>query len=118
MVSTKLMAMAKIMVAVAVLARILLVDGFVPILPSKKPSPSAGIGQALSMTYYDDSSSSSSRDEALSRRTDIRNFLTQRSLQSFFNLLTLTRDPHTITWIEVSSRSFTYGRRLLLHALP
>lgn len=34
------------------------------------------------------------------RRTDIQQFLTQRSLQSFMLLLTEVRDPHTSDWIE------------------
>jgi hypothetical protein len=33
-------------------------------------------------------------------RTDVRNFLTQRSIQSFIFLLIETRDPHTVTWME------------------
>ena len=33
-------------------------------------------------------------------RTDVRNFLTQRSIQSFICLLIETRDPHTVTWFE------------------
>jgi hypothetical protein len=35
-------------------------------------------------------------------RTDIRNFLTQRSLQSFLFLLSTCRDSATVRWIEVS----------------
>lgn len=34
-------------------------------------------------------------------RTDIRNLLTQRSLQSFVYLLNSVRDVHTAKWIEV-----------------
>lgn len=33
-------------------------------------------------------------------RTDIRNFLTQRSIQSFMDLLNSCRDPHTVRWLE------------------
>lgn len=33
-------------------------------------------------------------------RTDVRNFLTQRSLQSFINLCIECRDPHTVGWLE------------------
>jgi hypothetical protein len=36
-------------------------------------------------------------------RTDIRNFLTQRSLQSFLFLLSTCRDSATVRWIEVSN---------------
>jgi hypothetical protein len=35
------------------------------------------------------------------KRTDVRLFLTQRSIQSFIHLLLETRDPHTVRWIEV-----------------
>lgn len=55
---------------------------------------------------YDSSSSSSSNPprDALSRnraRTDVRNFLTQRAIQSFVFLLAQCRDGHTASWIEV-----------------
>lgn len=33
-------------------------------------------------------------------RTDFRNFLTQRALQSFLHLLMECRDPHTVKWLE------------------
>mmetsp|Transcript_33456 Transcript_33456/g.50471 ORF Transcript_33456/g.50471 Transcript_33456/m.50471 type:complete len:433 (+) Transcript_33456:174-1472(+) len=33
-------------------------------------------------------------------RTDVRNFLTQRSLQSFISLCIACRDPHTVGWLE------------------
>eukprot|EP00547_Thalassionema_nitzschioides_P013034 CAMPEP_0194259512 /NCGR_PEP_ID=MMETSP0158-20130606/43751_1 /TAXON_ID=33649 /ORGANISM="Thalassionema nitzschioides, Strain L26-B" /LENGTH=408 /DNA_ID=CAMNT_0038999335 /DNA_START=127 /DNA_END=1353 /DNA_ORIENTATION=- len=34
-------------------------------------------------------------------RTDVRNFLTQRSLQSFINLCIECRDPHTVEWLAI-----------------
>jgi hypothetical protein len=34
-------------------------------------------------------------------RTDVRNFLTQRAIQSFIFLLLTFRDPHTVRWLEV-----------------
>ena len=37
-------------------------------------------------------------------RTDIRNFLTQRSIQSFIFLLHQCRDGATVRWLEVSSQ--------------
>lgn len=48
---------------------------------------------------------SNHNEEALSRarndaRTDIRNLLTQRSIQSFLFLCTSVRDPHSVKWIE------------------
>ena len=36
-------------------------------------------------------------------RTDLRNLLTQRSIQSFVYLLNQVHDVHTRNWIEVSS---------------
>ena len=37
-------------------------------------------------------------------RTDIRNFLTQRSIQSFIFLLHQCRDGATVRWLEVSNQ--------------
>lgn len=36
-------------------------------------------------------------------RTDVRNFLTQRSIQSFVYLLNQCREEHTVRWLEVSN---------------
>jgi len=47
----------------------------------------------------DDYESALARNKA---RTDVRNLLTQRSLQSFIFLLIETRDPHTVTYLEES----------------
>ncbi|GAX17878.1 hypothetical protein FisN_18Hh082 [Fistulifera solaris] len=33
-------------------------------------------------------------------RTDVKNFLTQRAIQSFIFLLVQCRDPHTVRWLE------------------
>jgi hypothetical protein len=52
-----------------------------------------------------DSFESSRYEDALTRnkaRTDVRNFLTQRAIQSFVYLLNQCRDPHTVNWMEVS----------------
>jgi hypothetical protein len=49
------------------------------------------------------------RDALISRnraRTDIRNFLTQRALQSFLFLLISCRDSATVKWLEVRRRQF------------
>jgi hypothetical protein len=53
---------------------------------------------------YDSPSSSNPPRDSLSRnraRTDVRNFLTQRAIQSFVFLLEQCRDGHTASWIEV-----------------
>jgi hypothetical protein len=47
-------------------------------------------------------------------RTDIRNFLTQRSIQSFVYLLNQCREEHTVRWLEVRNSfinqlSFFFG---------
>lgn len=54
---------------------------------------------------YDPSDDNLSYEDALARnkaRTDVRNFLTQRAIQSFICLLDHCRDPHTVAWVEVS----------------
>ena len=54
---------------------------------------------------YDTSDENPSFEDALARnkaRTDVKNFLTQRSIQSFIYLLDQCRDPHTVAWVEVS----------------
>jgi hypothetical protein len=40
------------------------------------------------------------QSDKLSNRTCIRQFLTQRSVQTFLFLLSQCRDPHTVKWIE------------------
>ena len=45
-------------------------------------------------------------EDAYSRnvaRTCVRNFLTQRAIQSFTFLLESCRDPHTVRWLEVNT---------------
>ena len=54
---------------------------------------------------YDPSDDNPCYEDALARnkaRTDVRNFLTQRAIQSFICLLDHCRDPHTVAWVEVS----------------
>jgi hypothetical protein len=56
--------------------------------------------------WADDDRGSEFQD-ALARnvaRTCVRNFLTQRAIQSFTFLLESCRDPHTVRWLEVSGR--------------
>ena len=57
---------------------------------------------------YDPSDEHPSYEDALARnkaRTDVRNFLTQRAIQSFICLLDHCRDPHTVAWVEVRAFS-------------
>ena len=54
-------------------------------------------------------------------RTDVRNLLTQRAVQSFIFLLNSCRDPHTVRWLEVSTsysvrRRDTHTKSLWAHA--
>lgn len=54
---------------------------------------------------YDDDGGSSRDNDAVERnraRTDVRNFLTQRSIQSFVFLLNQVRDEQSVKFIEVS----------------
>lgn len=63
------------------------------------------------MAAWDDEDEAQ-RDAAVRRnqaRTDVRNFLTQRAIQSFMFLLHSCRDPHTVRWLE-----HTYGFTNLL----
>jgi predicted nucleic acid-binding protein len=58
-----------------------------------------------------DEYSSSDYSDALARntaRTCVRNFLTQRAIQSFTFLLEDCRDPHTVRWLEVSGAHEVY----------
>jgi hypothetical protein len=58
----------------------------------------------LQVSWWDSEGDSESYHRAMQnniRRTDFRNLLTQRSLQSFVDLLNACRDPHTVRWLEV-----------------
>jgi hypothetical protein len=74
-----------------------LVESFV-LLPS---NANAIVSPILHLTYdpYGEESDALARNKA---RTDVRNLLTQRSIQSFVYLLNKVRDVHTAAWIEVS----------------
>lgn len=50
-------------------------------------------------------------DDWMARRTDVRNFLTQRAFQSFIFLLIQCRDPHTVQWLEVGGRWSAFARK-------
>lgn len=53
--------------------------------------------------YADDHHDNEDYEKALAhnkKRTDVRNLLTQRALQSFILLLGSCRDPHTVKWME------------------
>jgi len=57
----------------------------------------------LHISWWDSEGDHESYQRAMQnnvRRTDFRNFLTQRSLQSFIYLLNSCRDPHTVRWLE------------------
>lgn len=66
-------------------------------------SPSASSPTKLFVSSWGDDFKSGKYDGPLQRnmaRTNIGNFLTQRSIQSFMFLLEQVRDPHSIKWIE------------------
>lgn len=57
------------------------------------------IGRSAKYDAYEDS-----HDDAVARnrlRTDPRNFLTQRSIQSFVFLIDQCKEEHTVRWMEV-----------------
>lgn len=54
---------------------------------------------------YEDSCGGDALDRNRAR-TDLRNFLTQRSIQSFVYLLNQCHDGHTVGWLEVRKRDF------------
>lgn len=56
---------------------------------------------SLLSSFYEDGGDSPA-DEALKARTCFRQFLSQRSLQSFMFLLISCRDPHTANWLKES----------------
>ena len=69
--------------------------------------PTSSTTESSSAVVCKLSPSSSSGDDFWVRnkaRTDIRNFLTQRSIQSFAYLLNQCREEHTIRWLEVRAR--------------
>ena len=59
---------------------------------------------ALSASFNDHDGGDSPSDQALRARTCFRNFLTQRSVQSFMFLLISCRDPHTANWLKVREK--------------
>mmetsp|Transcript_41174 Transcript_41174/g.99194 ORF Transcript_41174/g.99194 Transcript_41174/m.99194 type:complete len:407 (+) Transcript_41174:37-1257(+) len=69
-----------------------------PTLTTKQHHPSAeGSSLQAKLSDRDEEALSRARNDA---RTDIRNLLTQRSIQSFLFLCTSVRDPHSVKWIE------------------
>lgn len=54
---------------------------------------------SLPLSFSSDRNSNGS-DDFLKARTDVRNFLTQRSIQSFVFLLNQCREEHTVRWLE------------------
>jgi len=54
---------------------------------------------SLLLSFSSDRNSNGS-DDFLKARTDVRNFLTQRSIQSFVFLLNQCREEHTVRWLE------------------
>ena len=61
------------------------------------------IGKPLFYVHDDNEHSEESLTRNNKARTDVRNFLTQRSIQSFVFLLGQVRDEHTARWMEVRS---------------
>ncbi|GAX24528.1 hypothetical protein FisN_18Lh082 [Fistulifera solaris] len=83
------------------------VHAFVPSLPSCSFSP-LHVSRSSSSSNsgrrnHDDEDEEQRYQAALAHnkiRTDVKNFLTQRAIQSFIFLLVQCRDPHTVRWME------------------
>ena len=58
------------------------------------------LGHPLSNSFFDHNGESPA-EQQLQARTCVRNFLTQRAVQSFLFLLLNCRDPHTAKWLQV-----------------
>lgn len=87
------------MTAMLALAASASVTAFAPIQPFRRSAQTQNT--ALQVSWWD-SDDESHRAAMLNNilRTDLRNFLTQRSLQSFMHLCVQCRDPHTVKWLE------------------
>ncbi|CAJ1937332.1 unnamed protein product [Cylindrotheca closterium] len=68
-----------------------------PTLTARQYHPLAKGSLQARMSDRDEEALSRARNDA---RTDIRNLLTQRAIQSFLFLCTSVRDPHSVKWIE------------------
>jgi hypothetical protein len=68
----------------------------IPHAGHSKPTSSA-----LQVSWWDqDEESRHAAQQHNIIRTDFRNFLTQRAIQSFLKLCIECRDPHTVKWLE------------------
>jgi hypothetical protein len=79
------------------------VHAFVPSLPSFSTTTTTPL--YASSRNNEDEEEEKRYQAALAHnkiRTDVKNFLTQRAIQSFIFLLVQCRDPHTVRWMEVS----------------
>jgi type II secretory pathway component PulJ len=76
-----------------VIAALVATSAFVPLV-------SFGTARRSSALFLEDKSDYEKALAHNKARTDVRNFLTQRSIQSFIFLLIETRNPHTVTWME------------------
>lgn len=74
------------------------ISAFMPVPPLV---PTHHRAQPLYVSWWDrDDESRRAAEQNNIMRTDVRNFLTQRSLQSFIQLCMECRDPHTVKWLE------------------
>jgi hypothetical protein len=77
------------------------VTAFTPLASLHHNHAATHYTSALRVSWWD--SDDESRHAAMHHnimRTDLRNFLTQRALQSFIRLCMECRDPHTVKWLE------------------
>ncbi len=71
-----------------------------PISPRSSSSISSRQSVHLMAKKNANENNDNKEDNLLSQRTDINQFLTQRTFQTFIHLLKQFRDPHTGNWIE------------------
>jgi len=94
-----------VLVVITISTSFLLCRGFQtgPYHPLKSVTPKATITRRIPCLLHLSSSDNDAYNDAVTlnkQRTSLKQFLTQRSIQSFMFLSTQLRDPHTSDWIE------------------
>ena len=97
---TAITSMRSLIVTVAITAVLSLSTTCAFIIPYGSPMIGRPVKAGASDYNYDNFEDAYSRNVA---RTCVRNFLTQRAVQSFTFLLETCRDPHTVRWLEVNA---------------
>ncbi len=77
----------------------------------KNKASSASLDASYDPYSSGDSYNNNNKNYYKSRRTDLRQFLTQRSIQSFVFLLNQCQEGATVRWLEVCTSSSVPTRR-------